>query len=633
MAKSFYKFKKRDPLKANVDWAGIGTKLSNDLEAESVRRQEKRDLIEKNTQETLDSIAKVSENAHLTASEWAFGATDTMASATNTAFQQMKNLEITPREFAKKRQLILNQAKGIKRSIDTYATRRAANDKALADGTVSAQTVWENSRRERAMFSDNSTYYIDPETYIGYIAMKDENGQVITDPDKLINVNTLSIDEDIQRKSINISSEVSSAVKILATNEFFTKAGAKTTSAFLNDDYVGAESNAIESMMTDDVDVAQIVVELNSGVSSDNFTLSKEIADSDPTKILLITGDDGRRVPDVERNLTIGNKTKTVQQWAFDGLQDSVRGAIETKRQDIDRTQARAEGLRQDNVAIDIDRMEDFFSGDQATLTARVEQQTGTNPNIKKVERRENSLVFTYAPEINGTVVTDPKDYQTKTISLVDAEGNQIDRETWITSHAAFITGKPISKKDIADYINREKKTGRVFSDTSSKDTASTYLFDDTSFNASKNQLKEDLTAIDNTVRLSKELIETLNSLHLQTSANRAPNPFVIKQLPGSTTSDPGPLEIFDAVTQKRYIVKPGSQELGNALEEILESRRSSSRQAQGGGLQGPNYGTGSSINTGDGSGFGTGQNARGEIVNAPQTKFGPPAEGTGELD
>jgi len=633
MAKSFYKFKKRNPLKANVDWAGIGTKLSNDLEAESVRRQEKRDLIEKNTQETLDSIAKVSENAPLTSAEWAFGATDNMASATNTAFQQMKNLEITPREFAKKRQLILNQAKGLKQSMTTYATRRAANDKALADGTVAAQTVWENIRREKAMFSDNSTYYIDPETYIGYIAMKDENGEVITDPDKLINVNTLSIDEDIQRKSINISSEVSSAVKILATNEFFTKAGAKTTSAFLNDDYVGAESNAIESMMTDDVDVAQIVVELNSGVSSDNFTLSKEIADSDPTKILLITGDDGRRVPDVERNLTIGNKTKTVQQWAFDGLQDSVRGAIETKRQDIDRTQARVQGQIEDAVAIDIDRMEDFFSGDQATLTARVEQQTGTNPNIKKVDRRQNSLVFTYAPEINGVVVTDPKDYETKTISLLDSNGDQIDRATWITSHAEFITGKPISKKQLAEYMAKEQEKGRVFSDGSSTAQAGTYLFDDTSFNASKNQLKEDLTAIDNTVRLSKELIETLNSLHLQTSANRAPNPFVIKQLPSSTTGDPGPLEIFDAVTQKRYIVKPGSQELGNALDEILESRRSSSRQAQGGGLQGPNYRTGSSINEGDGSGFGTGQNARGEIVDAPQTKFELPTEGTGELD
>ncbi len=632
MAKSFYKFKRRDPLKANVDWASIGTKLSADLEAESVRRQEKRDLIEKNTQETLDSVAKISENAPQTSAEWAFGASDEMASATKTAFDQMKNLEITPREFAKKRQLILNQAKGLKKSMDTYAERRAANDKALADGTVSAQTVWENSRRERALFSDNSTYYIDPETYIGYIAMKDENGRVITDPDKLINVNTLSIDEDTQRQSIDITSEVSSAVKILATNDFFTAAGAKTTSPFLNKDYKEAEANAIESMMTDDVDVAQVVVQLNPEVSSDNFTLSQEIADSDPTKILLINGDDGRRVPDVKRNLTIGNETKTVQEWAFDSLQSSIRGAVQTKKQDYDRDQARTEGQRKDTVAIDIDRMNDFFSGDQATLTARVEQQAGTNPNIKKVERKENSLVFTYAPVINGTVVTDPSDYETKTISLVDANGDQIDRSTWITSHAEFITGKPISKKDIADYISTRKAQGQQFSDTSSKDTASTYLFDDTSFNASKNQLKEDLTAIDNTVRLSRELMNTLNSLHLQTAANRAPNPFRITELPSSTTGDPGPLEIFDAVTQKRYIVKPGSQELGDALEEILESRRSASRQAQGGGLQGPNYTTGSTINEGDGSGFGTGQNARGEIINAPQTKFNVP-NSSGELD
>ncbi len=632
MAKSFYKFKKRDPLKANVDWASIGTKLSADLEAESIRREQQRDLIERDTQLTLDSVAKISENAPLTSAEWAFGATDEMASATKTAFEQMKNLEITPREFAKKRQLILNQAKGLKKSMDTYAERRAANDKALADGTVAAQSIWENIRREKALFSDNSTYYIDPETYIGYIAMKDENGKVITDPDKLINVNTLSIDEDIQRKSIDITKEINSAAGLLATNEFYTKEGAKTTSAFLNKNYKEAEANAIESMMADDVDVAQVVVQLNPKVSSDNFTLSKEIADSDPTKILLINGDDGRRVPDVKRNLTIGNETKTVQEWAFDSLQNSLRGRIKTTRKDIDRTQARAEGQRKDTVAIDIDRMNDFFSGDQATLTARVEQQTGTNPNIKKVERRENSLVFTYAPVINGTVVTDPSDYETKTISLVDANGNQIDRSTWITSHAEFITGKPISKKDIAEYISTREGKGQQFSDTSSKDTASTYLFDDTSFNASVDQIKKDLTAIDNTVRLSRELMNTLNSLHLQTAANKTPNPFRITELPSSTTGDPGPLEIFDAVTRKTYVVTPGSNALGIALDEILESRRSASRQAQGGGLQGPYYTTGSTINEGDGSGFGTGQNARGEIINAPQTKFNVP-NASGELD
>ena len=304
MAKTFYDYEKRADLGSYVDWAAIGKTVSDGLIKVSADRQAKRDELDKITNESITTINELAVGQPQSSSEFYMDGANNIKEALGLSYREMKAGRLSPNEYLKQRQNIMDDLGQMQAAANSFKTDWEAMSKRLENSAsptgAAEQEIYQNELLDSFGITKDKAIYVNPVDNRIYIATRDANGKVIKDPSKLLPISHLTSLRKDQVNKYDVVGEVNKRVKTLGDVTRSVMSGRVMT---LNDavqrpEYMKAENDMISSMMTSPRATGTI---LTNYVGGYGVTESKEVADKDPNKILLVKDSNGLLHPKLTR--------------------------------------------------------------------------------------------------------------------------------------------------------------------------------------------------------------------------------------------------------------------------------------------------------------------------------------------
>lgn len=296
MAKTFYKYEERVDLNSYVDWGSIGKTVSDDLTRINKERQDKKDKIDRATNESITTINELSAGQPQVSSEFYMDAANNVKEALGLAYREMKAGRLNPNEYLKQRQNIMDDLGQMQSAATSFATDWEEMTTRLEDGTAGELEIYQNELLDSFGITKDKAVYVNPVDGRMYIATRDAKGNIIKDPSKLMPISYLTARRKDKVNRYDVVGETNKRVKALGdvTRSIMSGKVMSLTDVMQRPEYMKAEDDIISSMMTSSRSAASVLADYAGGYS---FTQNWAEAQEDPNKILLKQDSNGLLQP------------------------------------------------------------------------------------------------------------------------------------------------------------------------------------------------------------------------------------------------------------------------------------------------------------------------------------------------
>jgi hypothetical protein len=403
MAKSYLGYVERDQ-QAFVDWGAIGSQISKDLDKIRVNRQEQRDELDRVTNEAVTTINELTANQPKLVSEFYMDGANDMRQYLLMLNKEMKAGRLNPAEYMKKKQVLMDGVTQLGDAAKAFATDYEESMKLMQEGKSAGQKIFQDEQYDAFKTTDGKGIYVNPADGRVYIAKRNPDGTINNNPEDLLSVNKLYA----RRKDIvykyDVIGEANKNVKVLGDIVKAKRSGNVLTlkDVMQNPEYLKAEGNIINSMMSSPRNVGSILSDYVGGYS---FTLKPEEAKGDPNKILLTEDGMGLYQP----QLTDAQRKK-----AEEALRAQLRVQLDRVETPMpvfapqQPTSGSGFGVERERDLGHLEILRKIYAGSEAEVNTALQNIPMINTEIKKVRKQGGSIIIEYNPKVNdkGEVIS-----------------------------------------------------------------------------------------------------------------------------------------------------------------------------------------------------------------------------------
>lgn len=405
MAKSYFGYVERDQA-AYVDWGAIGSQIAKDLEKVRISRQEKRDELDRVTNEAVDTINKLTADQPQLVSEFYMDASDNMRQYLLMLNKEMKAGRLSPAEYMKKKQVLMDGVNQLGDASKSFNEDYQNALNRLQSGESGKQEIFQNERYDAFKTTENKAIYVNPVDGRIYIANRNADGTIDNRESNLLSVNKLYSRRKDQINKFDVIGEASKKVNVLGDMTKALRRGNVLTlkDVMQNPQYKKAEGDIINSMMASPRNAASVLADYVGGY---DFTDDASVAAKDPNMILL--KDDGM-------GLLMPQLTDEQRKVAEEALRAQIRVQLDKVETPMPVYAPQKDtdggfggfGIERQKDLGHLELLRKIYSGSEAEVDAALKYIPALNPEIKRVRKSGGNLTIEYNPVLDkdGNVVS-----------------------------------------------------------------------------------------------------------------------------------------------------------------------------------------------------------------------------------
>ena len=466
MAKTYAGYVKRE-VADEIDWASIGSSISDMLLAEQTARANKKKEIEDTTREDLRVLNEAEGSEHTGINQFFLDASSDISEVRRMQDRLLKSGKLRLRDYNVQRQNVMDGTNQMLSLVKEYDTKYKEKMARLQKEESAGQEVYEMERLEGFSNFQNHRLYVNPVN--GQISVgktvpgKGGINELSKDPNDFSTIqglrNRLNVKIDRYDWNKNIQQGVDRLAKIkIALNSGKIKTAEDARQ--LGEQYETGKQKWIDSMMTNSINVGSMLTDWIGGYS---FTQNKYQADADDSKILL--------VPD-PRQVSSGRLVPKLTEAQEKEVRERLSNEFEVRVSRIE--EARPEFAPQRPTAYDEKSKEQQNIDIQNTTswgmmyygTPEQQQQGADRLLASPIARRENLLDVDVRTE-PGTVILRYKDStKNRKIDLIDDAGVPIAYSDYMALgnelHGVQDYGKAVQLSGRSDAVYNIDRKGRA---------------------------------------------------------------------------------------------------------------------------------------------------------------------------
>ena len=473
MAKTYVGYVKRE-VANEIDWASIGSGISDMLLAEKKSREDKKKEIDDASREFSKVLTEAEGSGHTGINQFFLDGANSIQEVRLMQDRLLRSGQLRLKDYNVQRQNAIDGTNEMLALVKGYDTKYKEKMERLQSGVSAAQEQYMMEQIEGFSNFQNHRLYVNPtngQFSIGKtVPGKGGINELSKNPNDFSTMqalkNRLNIKIDKYDWNKNVQQGVDNLAKIvLAKNA----GGIKTEedARQLGDSYDTAKANWIDSMMTNSTNVGSMLTDWIGGYG---FTQDKSERDADKSKILLVPDprqpSSGNLVPDLTEAQETAVKERLDQE--FESRVDKIQTAMPTQRQ---APLSAGERTAQQEGEIGFGLALDLTSGGSIAGES-LEKIKANNNAIDNVYETETSYVIQYK---DGS--------EDKTINKIMRDGAEAREETAVSLMAAVNPNYDATKAETAKqrYLNTntigERKEKGLFGERTaiSSQNTSTY--------------------------------------------------------------------------------------------------------------------------------------------------------------
>lgn len=491
MAKTYVGYVKRE-VANEIDWASIGSGISDMLLAEKKAREDKKKEIDDASREFSKVLTEAEGSEHTGINQFFLDGANSIQEVRLMQDRLLRSGKLRLKDYNIQRQNAIDGTNEMLALVKGYDTKYKEKMERLQSGVSAAQEQYLMEQIEGFSNFQNHRLYVNPtngQFSVGKtVPGKGGINELSKNPNDFSTMqalkNRLNIKIDKYDWDKNVQQGVDNLAKIvLAKNA----GGVKTEeNARLSDEYKSAKANWIDSMMTNSTNVGSMLTDWIGGYT---FTQDSFEAGQDDSKILLVPDprqpSSGNLVPKLSDAQEKVVKDRLNQE--FEGRVDKIQTALPVQRQaplSAGERTAQQEGEIGYGLALDLTSGGSIFG-------ESLEKIKANNNAIDNVYETETSYVIQYK---DGS--------EDKTINKIMRDGVEAREETAVSLMAAVNPDYDATKAETAKqrYLKSNKIGERKEKALSGKRTAIS------SQNSSTYQTKSEVAKGDKGVSISEQI-------------------------------------------------------------------------------------------------------------------------------
>lgn len=409
MAKTYVGYVKRE-VANEIDWASIGSSISDMLLAEQKARADKKKEIEDTTKEDLRVLNEAEGSEHAGINQFFLDASSDISEVRRMQDRLLKSGKLRLRDYNVQRQNVMDGTNQMLSLVKDYDTKYKEKMARLQNGESAAQEIYQMEQIEGFSNFQNHRLYVNPTN--GQISVgktvpgKGGINELSKNPNDFSTMqalrNRLNIKIDRYDWSKNIQQGVDRIGRIkLVVN----KLGVKTREGQKElENYEKSKTDWIDSMMTSSVNVGSMLTDWIGGYT---FTQDAFEAGQDDSKILLVPDprqpSSGNLVPKLSDAQEKVVKDRLEQE--FESRVDRIETAMPTLGGGL----TGGERIAQQQGEIGYSLALDITKGGQVGATALTKIKAN-NPSIENVYETDDTYVIQYNDGTRDNVIQKIKD-------------------------------------------------------------------------------------------------------------------------------------------------------------------------------------------------------------------------------
>jgi len=290
MAKTYAGYVKRE-VANEIDWASIGSSISDMLLAEQKARADKKKDIEDTTREDLRVLNEAEGSEHSGINQFFLDASSDISEVRRMQDRLLKSGKLRLRDYNVQRQNVMDGTNQMLSLVKEYDTKYKEKMARLQNGESAAQEIYQMEQIEGFSNFQNHRLYVNPTN--GQISVgktvpgKGGINELSKNPNDFSTMQALRNRLNIKIDKYDWDKNVQQGVDNLAKIVLAKNAGGIRTAedARQSKEYKSAKERWIDSMMTNSVNVGSMLTDWIGGYG---FTQNSFQAEGDDSKILLV---------------------------------------------------------------------------------------------------------------------------------------------------------------------------------------------------------------------------------------------------------------------------------------------------------------------------------------------------------
>ena len=190
MAKTYFK---AQPVAAEtqINWAEVGKNFTDMLSEEARVREEKKDAINEATRQFQNTLNDVEQGQSATANQWWLQAASDIQEQMLMQERLLKSGALKPKEYTMMRQNLTDGTDGLINVFNKYNKEFSERMERTKDEDNQYLEEWTMAELENFGNFQETAVVTNPETGMMSVAMVDDNGQIINDPNKIRSITSL----------------------------------------------------------------------------------------------------------------------------------------------------------------------------------------------------------------------------------------------------------------------------------------------------------------------------------------------------------------------------------------------------------------------------------------------------------
>ena len=473
MAKTYVGYVKRE-VANEIDWASIGSGISDMLLAEKKSREDKKKEIDDASREFSKVLTEAEGSGHTGINQFFLDGANSIQEVRLMQDRLLRSGQLRLKDYNVQRQNAIDGTNEMLALVKGYDTKYKEKMERLQSGVSAAQEQYMMEQIEGFSNFQNHRLYVNPtngQFSIGKtVPGKGGINELSKNPNDFSTMqalkNRLNIKIDKYDWNKNVQQGVDNLAKIVLAKNV---GGVKTEedARQLGDSYDTAKANWIDSMMTNSTNVGSMLTDWIGGYG---FDIDPKVTAADDKKILLVPDprqpSSGNLVPDLTEAQETAVKERLDQE--FESRVDKIQTAMPTQRQ---APLSAGERTAQQEGEIGFGLALDLTSGGSIAGES-LEKIKANNNAIDNVYETETSYVIQYK---DGS--------EDKTINKIMRDGAEAREETAVSLMAAVNPNYDATKAETAKqrYLNTntigERKEKGLFGERTaiSSQNTSTY--------------------------------------------------------------------------------------------------------------------------------------------------------------
>ena len=434
MAKTYVGYVKRE-VKDEIDWASIGSGISDMLLAERKAREDKKKEIDDASREFAKVLTDAEGSEHTGINQFFLDGSNSISEIRLMQDRLLKSGQLRLRDYNIQRQNIVDGTNEMLSLVKDYDTKYKEKMARLQNEESAAQEIYQMEQIEGFSNFQNHRLYVNPTN--GQISVgktvpgKGGINELSKNPNDFSTMqalrNRLNIKIDRYDWSKNLQQGVDNLAKVvIAKNSGAIKTAEDARQ--LEDEYTNAKNNWIDSMMTNSVNVGSMLTDWIGG-----YTFTQDILEAgrDDSKILLVPDprqpSSGNLVPKLSDAQEKIVKERLEQEF------ESRVDRIETARTEFPEQKIGTTGLQIQKTELGyLQDLNKIITASpeiaEAAIADRIEDVNRYN-QFKKIDSKITRVERDYANNRFKITFEEPKGRRTEVIDIRNKDANTIGQE------------------------------------------------------------------------------------------------------------------------------------------------------------------------------------------------------------